>query len=89
MLVVVGSVVYTEIYRAVNSPALLPIENLLEIVMKKMRNTKPTNTSEMKVKTTWALRTPQQIASMPHHTDVVICGKRAPTKYRVYKGTYV
>ncbi len=54
-----------------NSPDLNPIENLWDIVKRKMRDTRPNNADELKatVKETWASIPPQQchklITSMP------------------------
>ncbi len=70
-----------------NSPDLNPIENLLGIVKRKMRNKRPKNANELKatVKETWASIPPQQchklITSMPRRTEAVIKAKGAPTKY--------
>ncbi len=57
-----------------NSPDLNPLENL-GIVKRKMRDTRPNNTDDMKavIKVTWASITPEQchmlIASMPRHSN--------------------
>ncbi len=73
-----------------NSPDLNPIENLLGIVKRKMRNKRPKNADELKatVKETWASIPPQQchklITSMPRRIEAVIKAKRAPTKYWVH-----
>ncbi len=70
-----------------NSPDLNPKENLWGIVKRKMRDTRPNNTDDLKatVKETWASITPEQchtlIASMPRHIDAVINAKGGPTKY--------
>ena len=70
-----------------NSLDLNPIENLWCIVQRKVRDSRPTNTDELKatIRVTWASITPQQchrlIASMPRHIDAVINAKGAPTKY--------
>ena len=70
-----------------NSPDLNPIENPWGIVQRKMRDSRPNNTDELKatIRVTWASITPQQchrlIASMPCHIDAVINAKGAPTKY--------
>ena len=70
-----------------NSPDLHPIENLWDIVKRKMRGTRHNNADELKatIRATWAVITPQQchrlIASMPCHIDAVIHAKGAPTKY--------
>ncbi len=61
-----------------NSPDLNPIENIWGIVKRKMRNTRPKNTDDLKatVKETWASIPPQQchklITSMPHRIEAVI-----------------
>ncbi len=73
-----------------NSPDLNPIENLWGIVKRKMRDTRPNNTDELKatVKETWASIPPQQchklITSMPRRIEAVIKPKGAPTKYWVH-----
>ncbi len=73
-----------------NSPDLNPIENLWGIVKRKMRDTRPNNTDELKatVKETWASIPPQQchklITSMPRWIEAVIKAKGAPTKYWVH-----
>ncbi|KAF7656920.1 hypothetical protein LDENG_00034500 [Lucifuga dentata] len=70
-----------------NSPDLNPIENLWDIVKRKMRDARPHNTDELKaaIKATWASITPQQchrlIASMPLRIDAAIHAKGGPTKY--------
>ncbi len=70
-----------------NSPDLNPIENLWDIVKRKMRDTRPNNADELKatVKETWASIPPQQchklITSMPRRIEAVIKAKGAPTKY--------
>ncbi len=67
-------------------PAIL-LENLLDIVKRKMRDTRPNNADYLKaaIKATWASITPEQwhrlIASMPRRTDAVIHAKGGPTKY--------
>lgn len=64
---------------------------LWAIVERKMRNTRPKNTDELKatIEATWASVTPQlchrQIASITCRIDAVIGGKGVPTKYWVYK----
>ncbi len=74
-----------------NSPDLNPIENLLNIVKRKMRIKRPKNADELKttVKETWASRPPQQchklITSMPRRIEAVIKAKGAPTKYWVHR----
>ncbi len=73
-----------------NSPDLNPIENLWGIVKRKMRDTRPNNTDDLKatVKETWASIPPQQchklITSMPRRIEAVIKAKGAPTKYWVH-----
>ncbi len=70
-----------------NSPDLNPIENLLAIVKRKMRDTRPNNVDDLKaaLKATWASITPEQchrlIDSMPRRIDAVIHAKGGPTKY--------
>ncbi len=70
-----------------NSPDLNPIENLLGIVKRKMRDTRPNNADDLKatVKETWASIPPQQchklITSMPRRIEAVIIAKGAPTMY--------
>ncbi len=72
-----------------NSPDL-NIENLWDIVKRKMRNKRPKNADELKatVKETWASIPPQQchklITSMPRRIEAVIKAKGAPTKYWVH-----
>ncbi len=74
-----------------NSPDLNPIENLWGIVKRKMRDTRPNNTDDLKaaIKATWASITPEQchglIASMPCRIDEVIHAKGGPTKYWVHR----
>ncbi len=68
-------------------PANLPDLNL---VKRKMRDTRPNNVDELKatVKETWASIPPQQchklITSMPRRIEAVIKAKGAPTKYWVH-----
>ncbi|CAJ0929979.1 unnamed protein product [Ranitomeya imitator] len=75
------------LYKEAYSSNLNSIENLWGIVKRKMRDTRPNNTDNLKavVKATWASITPQQchrlIASMPHHIDAVIDAKQDPAKY--------
>ncbi len=70
-----------------NSPDLNPVENLLGIIKRKMRNKRPKYADELKatVKETWASIPPQQchklITSMPRRIEAVIKAKGAPTKY--------
>ncbi|KAI2654202.1 Transposable element Tc1 transposase [Labeo rohita] len=68
-------------------PDLNPIENLLGIVKRKMRNKRPKNADELKatVKEIWASIPPHQchrlITSMPRRIEAVIKAKGDPTKY--------
>ncbi len=69
-----------------NSPDLNPIENIWDIIKRKMRNKRPKNADKLKkVKETWASIPPQQchklITSMPRRIEAVIKAKGAPTKY--------
>ncbi len=70
-----------------NSTDLNPIENLWDIVKRKMRDTRPNNADDLKatVKETWASIPPQQchklITSMPRQIEAVIKAKGGPTKY--------
>ncbi|KAL0190876.1 hypothetical protein M9458_013574 [Cirrhinus mrigala] len=70
-----------------NSPDLNPIENLWDIVKRKLRDARPNTLDELKaaIEASWASITPQQchrlIASMPRRTEAVISGKGFPTKY--------
>ncbi len=70
-----------------NSPDLNPIENLLSIVKRKMRDTRPNNADDLNaaIKATWSSITPEQcyrlIVSMPRHIDAVIHAKGGQTKY--------
>ncbi len=72
-----------------NSPDLNPIKNLWGIVKRKISNTRPNNTDELKaaIKAAWASIMPQQchrlIASMPRYIEAVISAKGAPIKYCV------
>ncbi|KAI2654768.1 Transposable element Tc1 transposase [Labeo rohita] len=74
-----------------NSPDLNPIENLWDIVKRKMRNKRSKNADELKatVKETWASIPPQQchrlITSMPHRIEAVIKAKGAPIEYMYSK----
>ncbi len=80
-----------------NSPDLNPIENLWDIVKRKMRKKRPKNADELKatVKEAWASIPPQQchklITSMPHRIEAVIKAKGAPTciEYINSKLTYL
>ncbi len=73
-----------------NSPDLNPIENIWDIVKRKMRNKRQINADELKtaVKETWASIPPQQchklITSMPRRIGAVIKAKGAPTTYWVH-----
>uniref|UniRef100_A0A6Q2XYW8 Tc1-like transposase DDE domain-containing protein n=1 Tax=Esox lucius TaxID=8010 RepID=A0A6Q2XYW8_ESOLU len=68
-----------------NSPDLNPIENLWDIMKRKMRYARPNNAEELKatIRATWALITPEQchrlIDSMPRRIAAVIQAKGAPT----------
>uniref|UniRef100_A0A803KET0 Tc1-like transposase DDE domain-containing protein n=1 Tax=Xenopus tropicalis TaxID=8364 RepID=A0A803KET0_XENTR len=70
-----------------NSPDLNPIENLWDIVKRKLRDTRPNTLDELKaaIEASWASITPEQchrlIASMPRHIEAVISAKGFPTKY--------
>ncbi len=70
-----------------NSLDLYPIDSLLGIVKRKMRDTRPNNADDLKatIKATWASITPDQchrlIDSMPRRIDAVIHAKGGPTKY--------
>ena len=70
-----------------NSPDLHPIENLWDIVKRKLRVTRPNTVDELKaaIEASWASITPQQchrlIASMPRRIEAVISAKGFPTKY--------
>uniref|UniRef100_A0A9J7XDV8 Tc1-like transposase DDE domain-containing protein n=1 Tax=Cyprinus carpio carpio TaxID=630221 RepID=A0A9J7XDV8_CYPCA len=70
-----------------NSPDLNPIENLWDIVKRKLRDTRPNTLDELKaaIEASWASITPQQchrlIASMPRRIEAVISAKGFPTKY--------
>ncbi len=70
-----------------NSPDLNPIGNILGIVKRKMRDTRPNNADDLKaaIKATCASITPDQchrlILSMPRRIDAVIHEKGGPTKY--------
>ncbi len=70
-----------------NSPDLDSIENLWDIVKRKMKNKRQKNADELKatVKETWTSIPPQQchklITSMPRRIEAVIQEKEAPTKY--------
>ncbi|KAG1927929.1 IS630 family transposase [Pimephales promelas] len=72
---------------SVNSPDLNPIENLWDIVKRKLRDARPNTQDELKaaIETSWASITPQQchrlIASMPRHIEAVISAKGFPTNY--------
>ncbi len=70
-----------------NSPDLNPIENLWDIVKRKMRDTRPSNADELKavIKASCAFITPEAchrlITSIPRHIDEVIHAKGGQTKY--------
>ncbi|KAG1926969.1 hypothetical protein F2P79_024521 [Pimephales promelas] len=70
-----------------NSPDLNPIENLCDIVKRKLRDARPNTLDELQaaIEASWASRTPQQchrrIASMPRRTEAVISAKGFLTKY--------
>ncbi len=70
-----------------NSADLNPIENLWSIVKRKMRDTRPNKTDD--IKATWASIAPEQchrlIASMPRRIDAVIHAKGGPTKYWMHR----
>ncbi len=77
-----------------DSPDLKPIENISDIVKRKMRDTRPNNADDPKaaIKATWASITPEQchklITSMPRHIDAVIHAKGGPTKYSVHRNEH-
>ncbi len=77
-----------------NSPDLNSIENLLGIVKRKMRDTKPNNADDLKaaIKATWASITPEQchklITSMPRCIDAIVHTKGGPTKYWVHRNEH-
>ncbi|KAL0161232.1 hypothetical protein M9458_044957, partial [Cirrhinus mrigala] len=68
-----------------NSPDLNPIENLWDIVKRKLRDARPNTLDELKaaIEASWASITPQQchrlIASMPRRIEAVISAKGFPT----------
>uniref|UniRef100_A0A9J7X4X8 Tc1-like transposase DDE domain-containing protein n=1 Tax=Cyprinus carpio carpio TaxID=630221 RepID=A0A9J7X4X8_CYPCA len=70
-----------------DSPDLNPIENLWDIVKRKLRDARPNTLDELKaaIEASWASITPQQchrlIASMPRRIEAVISAKGFPTKY--------
>ncbi|CAJ0952623.1 unnamed protein product [Ranitomeya imitator] len=70
-----------------NSPDLNPIENLWDIVKRKLRDARPNTLDELKaaIEASWASITSQQchrlIASMPRRIEAVISAKGFPTKY--------
>lgn len=76
-------------------PDLNPIDSLRGLVKRKMRNTRPNNTDDLKaaIKVIWATVTPQQcqrlIISMPCLNDAVIHAKGAPMKYQVHNRTFL
>ncbi|CAM4656440.1 unnamed protein product [Leuciscus chuanchicus] len=67
-----------------NSSDLNPIENLWDIVKRKLRDARPNTLDELKaaIEASWASITPQQchrlIASMPCRIEAVISAKRIP-----------
>ncbi|CAJ0942918.1 unnamed protein product [Ranitomeya imitator] len=69
-----------------NSPDLNPIENLWDIVKRKLRDARPNTLDELKaaIEASWASITSQQchrlIASMPRRIEAVISAKGFPTK---------
>ncbi len=69
-----------------NSPDLKPIDNLSDIVKRKMTDTRSNSADDLKtaIKAAWASITPEQchrlIAPMPRHIDAVIHAKGCPTK---------
>ncbi len=73
-----------------NSPDLNLIEYLWSIVKRKMRDTRPNNTDDLKaaIKATWAFITPEKchrlITSMPRRIDA-IHAKGGPTTYWVHR----
>ncbi len=77
-----------------NSPDLNPIENLWDIVKRKMKDTRPNNTDDPKatIKATWASITPEQchrlIDSMPRRIDAEIHAKGGPPKYCVHRNEH-
>ncbi|CAJ0963250.1 unnamed protein product [Ranitomeya imitator] len=68
-----------------NSPDLNPIENLWDIVKRKLRDARPNTLDELKaaIEASWASITSQQchrlIASMPRRIEAVISAKGFPT----------
>ncbi|KAL0152679.1 hypothetical protein M9458_052402 [Cirrhinus mrigala] len=70
-----------------NSPDPNPIENLWDIVKRKLRDARPNTLDELKaaIEASWASITPQQchrlIASMPRCIEAVISAEGFPTKY--------
>ena len=70
-----------------NSPDLNPIENLWDIVKRKLRDARPNTLDELKaaIEASWASIRPQQchrlIASMPRRIEAVISAKGFLTKY--------
>ncbi len=73
-----------------NSADLNPIENLWSIVKRKMRDTRPNKTDDIKV--TWASITSKQchrlIASMPRRIDAVIHAIGGPTMYWMHRNEH-
>ncbi|KAG1924783.1 hypothetical protein F2P79_025933 [Pimephales promelas] len=70
-----------------NSLDLNPIENLWDMVKRKLKDSRPNTLDELKaaIEASWASITPQHchrlIASMPRHIKAVISAKGFPTKY--------
>jgi len=70
-----------------NSPDLSPIENMWDIVKRKLRDARSNALDELKaaIEASWASISPQQchrlIASMSRHIEAVISAKVFPTKY--------
>ncbi len=77
-----------------NTPDLNPIENLWGIVKRKMIDTRPNNTDDLKaaIKATWASIKPEKcqrlMASMPRRIDAVIHAKWGPTKYYMHRNEH-
>ncbi|CAM4590576.1 unnamed protein product [Leuciscus chuanchicus] len=70
-----------------NSSDLNPIEDLWDIVKRKLRDARPNTLDELKaaIEASWASITPQQchrlITAMPHRIEAVISAKRIPDQY--------
>ncbi len=69
-----------------NSPDLNPIENLWGIVKRKMRDTRPNNTDDLKAAIKEQCH--RLIASIPCCIDAVIHAKEGPTKYWVHRNEH-